>query len=356
MSRPYFADGPALIQAAERHTFVIQPPGYWLYVRTAALFPDPAFGLSLINALASALGASVFYVLSLQLTTRSGARLAAAAYASIYFAWFAGSVQSSYAGELLFAPLLLLFLVLYIQRPAASFLCAAAVSYASAAGVRPSDGVFLLPALLYFALRHVKTWKHRLLLVGATGLLSLLWFIPEQIALNNLRETTAGQLWSVAGDRAPILHGFSKLAISNVVRAVLPLAFALWSLVPAFINALRGEMRTLLWMWLIPGLAFFTCVYISDALYLCFLLPAFILLAVGRRPGTLIHASLATCAAWNILFFLFARPVDTTRSLAVAEYSVNGARYGAWALQHQWFRTLRTYTEVPAIETGESSH
>ncbi|MBV9612247.1 MAG: glycosyltransferase family 39 protein, partial [Acidobacteriaceae bacterium] len=278
MSRPYFADGPALIRAARDHVYVIQPPGYWLYGRAAALFPDPAFGLSLVNALASAAGAVVFYALALQLTTRSAARLAVVAYSCIYFAWFAASVQSSYAGELLFSPLLLFLMVLYIERPHALLLVGIAVVYALAAGIRPSDGVFLAPALAYFTGRYVVSWRLRTFLITAAAVFCLLWFIPEQLALSKFKATAAHQLWSVAGDRAPILHGFSKLAISNMVRVASPLALALWSLAFAIFGAGENRIRTLLWLWIIPGLIFFTAVYISEAPYLCFLLPAFLLL------------------------------------------------------------------------------
>src|SRR5579875_2933522 len=163
MSRPYFADGPSLIRAIQNGRFVIQPPGYWLYTRVAGLFPDPALGLSLMNAIASALGCIIFYLLCLRFANRTGARLATASYASIYFAWFAGCVQSSYAGELLFGPLLLLLMVRYVESSRIPVLCGIAASYAAVAGVRPSDGVFLAPAFVYFVLKFVRSGKHRIL-------------------------------------------------------------------------------------------------------------------------------------------------------------------------------------------------
>ncbi len=85
MSQPYFGDALAIIRASQNHSYVIQPPGYWLYCRAAGLFPDPAFGLGLINALVSALGSMVFYLVCLHLTTGLAARWATAAYSVIFF-------------------------------------------------------------------------------------------------------------------------------------------------------------------------------------------------------------------------------------------------------------------------------
>jgi len=65
MSQPYFGDALAIIRASQNHSYVIQPPGYWLYCRIAGLFPDPGFGLGLINPLVSALGSMVFYLVRL---------------------------------------------------------------------------------------------------------------------------------------------------------------------------------------------------------------------------------------------------------------------------------------------------
>ena len=96
---------------------------------------------------------------------------------------------------------------------------------------------------------------------------------------------------------------------------------------------------------------FFALLYISDAPYLCFLAPAIILLALTPRPGKLTYVGLAVCVAFNVAFFLFARPapVDNTRSLAMAIYSADGPHYCAWALRHQWQHQLSNYTNVQSI-------
>ncbi len=349
MSRPYFADGPKLIRAIESHTYVIQPPGYWLYARVASLFPAPAFGLSFMNAAASALGALSFYLVAQHLTTRVVARLATAAYASIYFAWFAGATQSSYAGELLFPPLMFLFMLRYVKRPALLTLIGIAAWYALLSGVRPSDGVFMAPLFLYFVARYAKDWRHAGLIVCTAIVLSLGWYIPQHNALQRSGLDASSQLWGVAATKAPMLNGFSKLAISNIVRVVFPLALAFWSLGFLLFRSRLGPAQRMLWIWLLPGLAFFTLVYISDATYLCFLVAPVILLSLSATPRKLTYASLSICSLWNSLFFSVARPIDGAGSLPLAVYSVSGARYCGWALQHQWFRTLDQFTAVPEI-------
>jgi len=357
MSRPYFADGPALIQAARNATYVIQPPGYWLYAHLGGLFAVPTFGFSLINALASAAGCVIFYLVCLRLTGGLGARLATAAYAAIYFAWFAGCVQSSYAGELLLGPLLLLLMLRYVGSKSISALCGIALSYAAAAGIRPSDGVFLAPAFVYFVVKLVRERAHRIIVLCLAAAACLLWLIPQQIALAASSQNAGAQLWSVAAPEAPILHGFTKLAISNLARVLVPLAIAFWSLLPGIVLSREKQaIRTLLWIWIAPGLAFFALIYISDATYLCFLVPAILLLALTRQLRALSSAGLIVCFVWNLLFFCFARPARDTHNPAVAIYSVSGARYCAWALKHQWYRTLRTYTDVPVIGSEDRLH
>jgi hypothetical protein len=102
----YFGDGPIHVAAAQNHTSVIQAPGYWLFNRIAGLFPDPEIGISIMNWLFSAGGAAVFYLAIRKLASDNVARVAAIAYASIYFAWFSGNIHSTYAAQLFFRDLL----------------------------------------------------------------------------------------------------------------------------------------------------------------------------------------------------------------------------------------------------------
>jgi hypothetical protein len=57
VSLPDFADGPAHLRAISNGTYLIQPPGYWLFNRLAGLFSNPAHGISALNIVFAAAGA-----------------------------------------------------------------------------------------------------------------------------------------------------------------------------------------------------------------------------------------------------------------------------------------------------------
>src|SRR5208282_4782513 len=60
-SQLYFADGPGQVKAIRNRTFVVQPPGYWLFDRLAGFFSDPVLAISVFNVLCSAFGVVFFY-------------------------------------------------------------------------------------------------------------------------------------------------------------------------------------------------------------------------------------------------------------------------------------------------------
>jgi len=68
----YYVDGPILVRCILDRTYVIQPPGYWLFARLGGLFGDPAFGLQFLNETFSALGAVVFFLLCRKLGLGKG--------------------------------------------------------------------------------------------------------------------------------------------------------------------------------------------------------------------------------------------------------------------------------------------
>ena len=57
----YFADGPSHIDSIIQKSYVIQPPGYWLFNRIAGLFPDPVVAIVAMNILFSTAGTVAFY-------------------------------------------------------------------------------------------------------------------------------------------------------------------------------------------------------------------------------------------------------------------------------------------------------
>lgn len=338
----YFVDGPRLVRAIETHVYVIQPPGYWLYCRLGSVFPDPTFGLTLINELFSAVGAAVFFLLCRRLRCRLAISIIAAlAYSSIFYLWFAGDVQSSYASQVLFAPLTVYCFLLYDENRSAWALIACAASFAIGAGLRPSDGAFLAPLFIFMLFRFVRPWKRRGLLVLLTFLFCMGWYIPTQMALHASHGVQLrGQLGSLASQVSPLLIGIDARSVANILRVVLPLVAAFWMLIPAI--ALKGRPRPISWicfLWIVPGVAFFLLVYMADATYLTFLTGGIILLAatVANRRFALI--SLSLCLVFNVALFLGARPLQGNgkADLAINFYVVKYCHYG---IRHQWSGTI----------------
>jgi hypothetical protein len=61
----YFADGPQHLRCILDKTYIIQPPGYWLFNRIAGLCLDPLLAISDMNIFFSVAGVVVFYYTAL---------------------------------------------------------------------------------------------------------------------------------------------------------------------------------------------------------------------------------------------------------------------------------------------------
>jgi hypothetical protein len=86
----YFGDGPEHMLVIREHTYLLQPPGYWLFNRFAGLFQDFESAMLVMNWCFSALGVMVFYRLAIELFEIHIARLGTVLYSVIFFAWFSG--------------------------------------------------------------------------------------------------------------------------------------------------------------------------------------------------------------------------------------------------------------------------
>src|SRR5271157_3073886 len=73
-SYAYYVDAFLHLSAIQSHTYVIQAPGYWLFNRTAGLFPDPEIAISVMNWLFSAAGVVFFYLVARKLASENVAR------------------------------------------------------------------------------------------------------------------------------------------------------------------------------------------------------------------------------------------------------------------------------------------
>jgi len=328
----YFADGPSHVQAIVDKTYVIQFPGYYLFNRVAGMFPDPVIAISSINIACSVAGVVVFYYTACFFAGRWSAFLAALAYSTVFYAWYSGEVHSTYATQLLF-PVAVFYLLLRHQRDHARWqLWLAVAMFAIGAGMRPSDGVFLLPMTIYFGFARLKK-AEMLQFFAIFAVLCLGWLVPTYLAIHksdggliDTRQYVYRMLTVVS-----ILNKVNLYTMANVARFVVPLTAALWPVLGFAISTTireRAEWRVrALTLWIIPGSLFFMLVMITDPVYLNFLTPAIVLLAV-RAPR-----AMALTAVWNLILFVALSPVPS-RSVLVDVADCYVLQYTRYGIQH----------------------
>ena len=330
----YFADGPAHIRAIATKAYVIQPPGYWLFNRIAGLFPNPALAISTMNILFSAAGVVVFYLTALHFGSKTDAFLAALAYSSISYVWFAGEVHSTYASQILF-PVLLFYALLQFDSERTSWRMLLAVCiFALGAGLRPFDGFFLIPMLAFYCFRRMPR-KQGMFYFTLALFLCLAWLIPTGLAYRHAYGGMRGVLayMLLIMKVRSITTGVNAGTMANVVRYVFPLLVAFWAVLPAVTaNAFRNRKDwnvQMMLLWILPGSLFFVLSYISDAPYLTFLSAAILLLGIGSSR------MLMVTMIWNAAIFLLITPVPS-HNLLVNTWNIDIGKYTLYAIHHQW--------------------
>src|SRR5947209_13963051 len=322
LSEPYFADGPAHIRVIEAKTYLLQPPGYWLFNHTAALFGNARIGIEALNVLFSATGVAVFYLVAIRLMDLTRARLATLLYSVLFFAWFSGIVHSTYPSQLFFPVAAFYCLLRFNDDRRWGYL--AALAFGIGAGMRPTDGLFFIPLLLSFA------WKHRpprntLGPLGLAVVVCLFWLIPTLHGLPG----GAGYSYHILFVTSPLAHP-NKIGAANIMRVILPLALVFWPLAPDAFRRRRWDAddKLLVW-WCAPALLLFLAFYVSDATYLNFVTAPLVLLCVGyAKPSRITLAAVS-----NAAFFLFARPIPTDR-LVVDTFNYYAVRYTLFESRH----------------------
>lgn len=315
----YFGDGPSQVESIRAGMYIIQPPGYWLFNRIAGLFSDPVTAMLAMNILFSVAGVVVFYYAALFFTDRWNAFLAALAYSTIFYVWFSGEVHTTYASQLLF-PVATFYLLMHYDKNRRTWaLWLAALSIAAGAGMRPTDGVFLIPLVLYYAWVRMRR-REAAVLVVLIVVISMGWLVPTWIAFEKYGDGVPGFAGYVSyiTKKQSVFTGIRMYTLANPVRYVLPIVVGLWPVLGIAVrNAIKNRhdwrVRAML-LWIIPGSLFFVFVLISDAMYLDFLTPAILLLAISacaQKPRLMILT-----AVWNSFVFLALAPVPS-RSLPV---------------------------------------
>lgn len=341
-STVYFADGPAEIRAIKTARFAIQPPGYWLFLRTASLFPNPVLGISIMNWAFSAAGVIAFYCVGRLLVGDRLAKLGSAAYAVVFYAWFSGTVQSTYASQLLFPVVVFLLLLLHMREQRLGYLLAASIAFGLGAGFRPSDGAFIGAMFVYYLVRHAPK-KQAVVSFGVATLVCLGWLAPTVVCYRSLgrvawAETYLGQITT---DVSVLANGINFRSMANVARFAVPLTMAFGPLLALTLKSfrrLRNPVVALLWLWIIPGAAFLVLCYMSDAPYLDFLTAPVLLLIMmelERSKRRAANILLGSCIAWNVAFFVFFLPVRTN-SFPCAVVDTYAGKYTRYGVVHQW--------------------
>ena len=184
-SGPYFVDAARHISAIETGKLVIHTPGYFLFnlsgfILSRLLHVSAGSALHILNVAFSIAGVAVFYVLvSRLLASRLLSGISpfwlSLAYTCSPIVWFSADIHSTYAAMTFFAPLLILVLEVDVLEVDRRWVWGC-VDWALMTGFRPSDGVFVLPWMIFHALRF--PWKQRLAGVSAAIAIVAAWWVP----------------------------------------------------------------------------------------------------------------------------------------------------------------------------------
>lgn len=313
----YFGDGPKIVDSILEKTYIVQPPGYWLFARAAGLFSNPVLAITVMNILFSVAGVVIFYYTACLFTSRANACIAALAYSTVFYVWFSGEIHSTYASQLCF-PVATFYVLLCYERDRMRWqLVLAACLFAIGAGFRPTDGMFLIPLLLYFALFRMPL-KNGLLFLALASVLCFGWLVPTWLAyrLEDGGVQNFTTYVSLVVRVQSVLTGVRMYTVANFVRYALPLLVGFWPVAGLVAtNALRyredWRVRALL-IWIVPGSLFFLFCLISNAPYLNFLTAAILLIAVSA-PSIWTRRLLALTILSNAFVFLALAPVPSQK-------------------------------------------
>jgi hypothetical protein len=347
ISGPYFADAFRHIRAIESGWLVIHPPGYFFFnlcgwLLSRLLHVSAADALQIMNIAFSVAGAVVFHLLVTRIHTASSPILLSLAYVCSPVVWFSGDVHSSYAAATFFAPLLLL-----VVEGERRFVWGCLV-WALMTAFRAADGVFVLPWMVFHALRF--NWKERLTGLAIAAPITAAWWLATASRYKAIfavahRSINVSPLLNsegqVEGLAQGVLTGHPGVhALVNALHAASGMIMTWGLLLPAVglgaVTRPRNARSPSLALFVAPGAAFFLLYYVSDAPYFAYAAAAGMLLAgqylerwtIWRQQAALVIAIFAS------LSFMFAArtvPVNGSRVGAVADayflkYSVSALK------------------------------
>ena len=348
----YFGDGPQHLRSIVDGAYIIQPPGYWLFNRVAGMVVDPLLGISDINILSSVLGVVVFYYTALYFAPRKLAFIAALTYSCIFYLWFSGEIHSTYATQALFPVAVFHALLRYEKRATKWRLVYAAILFSIGAGLRPSDGMFLLPMILYYCATRL-SWRRAVILLSLIFLLCLIWIDPTLKAFHQAPGGIPGAILSMrqVALQKSIVYGLGSAWLANLARFTLPFLVAFWLVLPA--SLLTVKMRSQDWrirmlvLWIVPGSVLLALCLTPGAPSLSFLSAPVLLLAVGA-PRRMFMTAL-----WNAAFFLGFSPLPS-RYLAINAWNCYAGQYTRYGIEHQWQPSLSALQGTSSIAPARS--
>jgi hypothetical protein len=209
-------------------------------------------------------------------------------------------------------------------------------------GFRPSDGVFVLPWMVFQSLR--VPWKERLAGVFVAIAIVAAWWVPtvERYGGSLLLPLSSSQR-QVHGLAQGILTGhFGVHALVNAVHAVAGIVMTWGLLTPAVCLGAaawtRNAIARSMMIFLAPGLAFFLLYYFSDGPYLAYLAAAGMVLAgvyLANRPPATQRTVYAVAICASVLFMVSARPAHGKPSKLRAVVDAYFVRYSVPSLKEQ---------------------
>jgi hypothetical protein len=340
-SGPYFVDAARHIRAIETGKLVIHTPGYFLFNLTGfilshLLHVSAGSALHILNVAFSVAGVAIFYLLTSRLSPGLSPFWLSLAYTCSPIVWFSADIHSTYAAMTFFAPLLIL--VLEVDRR----LVWGCVVWALMMGFRPSDGVFVLPWMLFQALRF--PWKQRLAGVSAAIAIVAAWWAPtaQRYGGSLLLPLSSSQM-QVHELAQGILTGHLGVhAAVNAVHALAGIIMTWGLLTPAvYLGGIawkRSAIARSMTIFLAPGLAFFLLYYFSDGPYLAYIAAAGMVLAgvyLASRPPATQRTIYAVAISASMLFMILARPANGTPSKLRAVTDAYFVRYSVRSLKEQ---------------------
>jgi hypothetical protein len=312
------------------------PPGYFLYVmlaRVVNVFTHDANAAMVAMSIVASCGAAwLIYLLGREWFSREVGRIALVLFLISPLSWFHGTVALTYIVEAFFSALLGL-LCWRAFGGEGRWALAASLVFGLAAGFRPSGALLLAPLWLLSQWRIPNRW--RIASVGVLAVVTTAWFLPMMAAAGGAGGYAGalGRLWSgVAAKQTVFTNPGMVFNRMSFLAAILVLV--LGSVTPLVLLSRTGKVTMrrggamFAWVWITPGLLFFSLVFLwfVNSGYTLLLTPPIFVWTAARvqafllrmqRPARLIAASIGI--AINVAVYLWVPAYCSARGVRLFE-------------------------------------